>query len=81
MAQGNVSSCSQNSLIVYLKLVRLQDHKYYIKEQHDLYSVQECPGRFLPYGFTVIELLKLFNSFFIALLVAITQLLGVWRPE
>ena len=66
-------------LVVLLDLRKLDDGKYYVSRQQDLYSIQEEAETILPGGFdTVIVNIKAFVGHLIMLQVAFFQLLGIW---
>jgi len=66
-------------LVVLLDLRKLDDGKYYVSRQQDLYSIQEESETILPGGFdTIIVNIKAFVGHLIMLQVAFFQLLGIW---
>ena len=69
-------------LLVVLSLQKMEDGKYYVSRQQDLYSIQEEAETLLPGGVDdyVVEI-KAFVGYLLMLYVAFFQLFGIWRPR
>ena len=69
-------------LLVVLSLQKMEDGKYYVSRQQDLYSIQEESETLLPGGVDdYVVMIKAFVLYLLMLYVAFFQLFGIWRPR
>lgn len=68
------------NLVVVLDLRQLDDGKYYVRRQIDLYTIQEESEVLIPGDF-IIKNFKAFIGFMLIVYVTIFQLFGIWKPR